>query len=663
MDKPELPSIEDVLGPRGRLSRTLLTYDYRPQQTQAAEAIAEAIARRKTCLIEAGTGVGKTLAYLVPAAMAIAQGARVVVATYTINLQSQLMDKDIPILEALLPEVPFRVCLLKGKNRYLCKHEFDFAAGDIFHTTEPLFPALREWVATTETGDADELPFVYPRWSEIGVHPDTCRGERCHYFQECFYFAARRRAHQANLLVVNHALLLMDVITRNTTRDRTNLLPDYDVLIVDEAHHLEDAATSAFSTSLADWEIPSFVERLRRARPPTEIAHACDNVRTLNASLFQFADRYAYDFDVAEQLGPDGLESLTIRAIELQSALASLRNELQAQMGEASAPDSIERTRLEGWIQTCERLTQTVAGLFDSSEDSVLWCAVTDRPANAASTANGRRLTWKTLNRTPIEVGPMLRDRLWPLPSCAVLTSATLATSSGFSYIRERLGLDEHAEGHKVGSPFDFSSQALLYVPEHMPPPPKEFDDIHIGHIVAEICPLLKMTEGRAFLLFTSRRALNAVYETIRNRVPFPLFRQGDMPPARLLEQYRESGNGVLLGNQMFWEGVDVQGEALSLVVIDRIPFAVPDSPITKARLSAISAAGHDPFWAYSVPQAQIRLKQGFGRLIRTPTDRGIVCVLDSRLLHRTYGRLFLQALPPASVATTRSAVDRFWYA
>jgi len=267
------------------------------------------------------------------------------------------------------------------------------------------------------------------------------------------------------------------------------------------------------------------------------------------------------------------------------------------------------------------------------------------------------------LNSTPVELQELLANVLWSRAKCAVLTSATLATSDGFDYLKRRVGLNRPVREHIIGSPFDFASQAMLYVPADLPRPPRQFDSEYAGLLAEEMRRIIELTHGRAFLLFTSRRTLEAVYERLKSTIKYPLFRQGDMPPQQLLQAYRSSGHGVLLGNQTFWEGVDVQGAALSAVVIDRIPFAVPDSPITKARTEAVVAAGRDAFRELSIPEAQIRLKQGFGRLIRTKTDRGIVCVLDSRLLSRSYGRLFINTLPPASRASSWSRVERFWYA
>lgn len=656
--RASLPSLEDLLGPGGRLQKLLATYEHRPQQIEAAEAISAAIANQTYCIVEAGTGVGKTLAYLIPAAYAIAAGRKAVISTYTVNLQGQLMEKDIPLLKALLPEVPIRACLLKGKGRYLCKQDMDVACSDLFHTMDPQFEKVREWASRTETGDCSELPFVYARWQEIAANQDTCRVRECRYYDTCHYYRARRIAQTSNLIVVNHALLMTDLVTRETSDDGSGLLPAYDILILDEAHHLEEAATSALSISLGSWELPAFSDRLRRVRVLAELETALDGLERLHSSLFELPYRYKRDLTLEDALEPEEVSAMRSAALSIQALLAQVDAAIASKLPDA---EDREKERLEGLQQTARRLAEAVIQVLSDQPGRLLWCEV-----QGSQRARGRRQESEPtaiLHSTPIELGTLLAETLWSRTRCAILTSATLATSDGFAYLEQRLGLCTPASEHVIGSPFDFSTQALLYVPAHLPPPPTQLDDGYLDGITEEIRNILRLTQGRAFLLFTSRAALQGVYARLRDTVEFPLFRQGDMPPQKLLDAFRRSGNGVLLGNQTFWEGVDVQGEILSAVVIDRIPFAVPDSPITKARADAIVARGGDPFREFSLPQAQIRLKQGFGRLIRTRTDRGIVCVLDSRLVNKSYGRTFLYALPPAARASVWSRVERFWHA
>jgi len=653
-----LPDIEEVFGPGGRLEACLALFEHRPQQIEAAQAISEAISERRCCLVEAGTGVGKTLAYLVPVARALANGATAVISTYTINLQTQLIEKDIPLLSALLPEVPVRPCLLKGKGNYLCKQDLEAACGDLFHIGEPTFERVRKWAGRTRSGDVAELPFAYPRWHEIAANQDTCRLSNCRFFDSCHYYRARRFAMTCNLVVVNHALLLTDLVARETGEEGAGLLPDYDVLVLDEAHHVEDAATSALSVSLADWEVPAFTERLRRTPGFTDTGGLLPAVDQTCEALFALLRGSRMDFTIRDRLDMDAAAAMADAGARLRTALTQVQTSLNERLNDA---EDSERERLEGLNQTAMRLAAAAGQVVVAPEPGRLqWCQMLGqvRHASRSGRTSDTRLV---IHNTPIEVGDLLSRTLWSRMPHPILTSATLATSGGFAYLRSRLGIEVPASERMIGSPFDFRSQAMLYVPAHLPPPPKQFDESYVELLMVEIRRIIELTAGRAFLLFTSRMALNEAHRRLKDDCPFPLFRQGDLPPQKLLKAYRESGNGVLLGNQTFWEGVDVQGSALSAVVIDRIPFAVPDSPINKARTDAIVAAGRDWFAEFSLPQAQIRLKQGFGRLIRTRSDRGIVCVLDSRLANRSYGRLFIENLPPAARASTWSRVERFW--
>ncbi|NLI00502.1 MAG: hypothetical protein GX446_13540 [Chthonomonadales bacterium] len=351
----------------------------------------------------------------------------------------------------------------------------------------------------------------------------------------------------------------------------------------------------------------------------------------------------------------DEWQGVVATAQELIGALTAAQGVLEQAAKEV---DEQKQTRLEGLRQAAMRLAGTVSlECQANAEGTVHWCETSASRSRRSHSQQDRVV----LHRTPIDVADLLRERLWANTERAILTSATLTASGSFSYLRSRLGLDEELDEHVIGSPFDYRSQALLYVPGHLPAPEREPTREYYDRVAEEIARIVKLSRGRAFLLFTSRRALDEAHVRLISALPFPLFRQGDMPPAKLLKAFRESECGCLLGNQTFWEGVDVQGEALSVVVIDRIPFAVPDSPITKARTDAIEAAGGNSFFDYSLPQAQIRLKQGFGRLIRTRTDRGIVCILDSRIHTKRYGEEIVRNLPAASRASIWSRVERFW--
>lgn len=648
------PTIAQILEPEGRLSQTLEGYQYRTEQAEVSHAIEEAFNTGKHGLVEAGTGVGKTLAYLIPAIRAAARGKVTVISTHTLNLQAQLIEKDIPLVQSLFPEVNVKAVVMKGRGNYLCRQDLDSADADLFHTTDPLFRAVKTWVRTTETGDVAELDFSYPNWMEIAANQDTCRQKDCSYYERCFYYKMRWNATDANLIVVNHALYLSDLALRRAD-PQSSILPHYDFVVFDEAHHLETVATKVFGLELGNRRIPYFVERVRRARNLDISTERLQELDRLNEELFTPFQGARPDFFVDEMLDAERKKRMEEVANEICERLGIVSKELTKA---AEAEEGVGKDRLQGMSRMAGRLHEEVHTLmFKVDPDYIRWGEHSQR-----TESRGRQFEPRTtLYHTPIEVGKLLEDMLWNSVESAILTSATLANSGGFSYLRARLAVPEPAVEQVVGSPFRYKEQAMLYVPAGLPQPPKTSVPAYTEKVVCEIERVLTLTNGRAFLLFTSRRMLNEVYELLRFRLPYTLFRQGEMPAARLLEAFRDSTDGCLFGTQTFWEGVDVQGAALSCVIIDRLPFAVPDSPVTRARTNAITAAGGDWFREYSIPQAQIRLKQGFGRLIRTQTDRGIVCILDTRLLAKDYGKEFVKYLPPASRASLWPRVERFW--
>ena len=652
--------LDAFFGPEGPLAEALPGYEMRQEQLEVARVVEEAMQAGKSCLAEAGTGVGKTLAYLVPAVRAALKGKRTVISTHTISLQSQLIEKDIPLVLKLFPEAQEKIdpVLMKGRGNFLCKAELENARNDLFLMTDPLFKRVQRWAGSTETGDVADLPFTFPAWGDLTSTAETCRGQECAFHDHCFYYKMRWEAAQSNLLVVNHALFFSDLALRQSDPN-SGILPDYDNVVFDEAHHLEDVATKTFGIEFGSRRLVNVLERVKHVRGLDIDKTRLQTLEDMNSSLFVpflLAGRNEFFFE--DVLQPETREKAEDWTRQTCNSISVLQNDLLNQ----AKDDETLRDRLEGMARLCGRAREELNQLFfQPDENAIRWGEV-------VQVGRGEKKEPRViLHLTPVSIAKVLQETLWNRMAAkrgsVIMVSATLANSGGFSYVRQRLGVPEDAMERIIGSPFDYKRQAMLYVPGHLPPPPSSFkpNPAYLEKAVAEIERLLRLSGGRAFLLFTSRAMLNTVYERLNGRVPFPLFKQGDMPPGKLVQAFKESGDGCLLGAQTFWEGVDIQGESLSCVIIDRLPFAVPDSPVTKARTKVIAEAGGDWFREFSIPQAQIRLKQGFGRLIRTRQDHGIVAILDSRLITSDYGPEFVKFLPPASRASKWPRVEKFW--
>ncbi len=652
---PKAKTLHDFFGMKGPLAHKLTGYESREEQLMVSLSVEKAMAENEICLSEAGTGVGKSLAYLIPAVRAALDGKKTVISTHTISLQTQLIEKDIPLVLSLFPdgEEKVQAVLMKGRGNYLCKQSLENGKNDLFLMADPQFQKVRRWAGKMDcSGDVADLPFNFPNWYEVSSTPETCRGQECHFYENCHYYRMRKEAQESNIIVVNHALFFADLSMRHSDPN-SGVLPSYDHIVFDEAHHLEDIATKTFGIEFGSRRLDQLMERIRHIRGLDLEKSRLEEIETLNHAMFApFTQVGKSEFYFEEALAGEAQDVTETFAKETTAAISSLQNDLIT-----LARDNEDlKEQLEGMGRLCGKAGEELNRLiFERDETNIRWGEI------SKFGRGGKQDTRVTLHMTPISVSKILKSTLWnrTKPGGVVLVSATLSNSGGFAYLRSRLGIPEEANECLVDSPFDYKKQALLYVPAGMPAPfPSEtFTEL----ITVEIERVLKLTKGRAFLLFTSRAMMNNVYEKLHDRVLLPLFKQGDLPPGKLVEAFKQSGNGCLMGVQTFWEGVDVQGEALSCVIIDKLPFAVPDSPITKARFKAIENDGGNSFRDYSIPQAQIKLKQGFGRLIRTKEDRGIVCILDSRMISKDYGAEFVKYLPPASRASKWARVEKFW--
>jgi ATP-dependent DNA helicase DinG len=652
------PSLYEFFGPGGLLSRTHPAYEFRRGQLQMAQAVAQALEEKRHLIVEAGTGTGKTLAYLLPV---IQSGKRVIISTGTKNLQEQLFHKDIPFLEQVLfpnGEGKLSVCYMKGRNNYLCRKKlYDLNAHPVLNGLEEIdhFAAISAWEKTTETGDRAELTSISessPLWHKLDARADACTGQKCSEWDRCFITEMRRRAMESDIVIVNHHLFFADLMIKQGAENAPDagILPDVGAVIFDEAHELEDTASNYFGVSVSNArmdELARDVEQsLQRNRTMSAaLSGAIGSLRDSSGLFFSLLPigkgRFAFD-NRRDFLEENGEEYLALR-----QSLRRLESELQV------LPEKPEE--IFAFSRRAAELDHSLSFLMeDQSLNTVFWIE-----RRSVRGVTGRAKDNVFLQATPIDVAPILKMALFDKLDCAVLTSATLSVEGGFDYMRRRLGL-EHPRELLLPSHFDYESQALLYVPPDLPDPRlPEFSAL----AAARISQILEVTRGRAFVLFTSYLQMREVYERVSQQLDFPMFLQGDAPKNALLEEFRLTPNAVLFATSSFWQGVDVQGDQLSCVIIDRLPFAVPSDPIVAARVKAIDAEGGNAFFDYQVPAAVITLKQGFGRLIRSLHDRGLLVLLDNRILKKSYGRVFVESLPCYRRTTDFADVESFFNA
>ncbi|QTR49184.1 ATP-dependent DNA helicase [Candidatus Thiothrix anitrata] len=633
---PELP-VSDLLGESGPFAQLIEGFQPRPQQQAMLQAVLEALQTQATAVIEAGTGVGKTFAYLAPALLC---DERVIISTGSKTLQDQLYHKDLPLVRKALKSSS-KTALLKGRANYLCLHRLKITQSEGRLPDKKSVVWLRrigDWSGLTRTGDAAELSSV-PRdaeiWQRVTSTTENCIGAECSDYQECFVVKARRAAQEADIVVVNHHLFFADLAIKE--EGFGELLPLANVVVLDEAHQLPEIASSFFSDTfssrkLQDWKRDTLLEVLANASDMPDLR---DQLDVLEKAVLDL--RLA--MDTPGQRAPWARICHKPAIVEHVGLLTTSMEQLAVLLELASS-------RSKG-LQTCyERLLEQQAclqRLQNPPADTVQWFETFTR---------GFALT-----STPLDVAVPFKKCMEELPCSWVMTSATLAVGQSFEHFNQRMGLD-NATTLQLDSPFDYWRNALLYLPSRLPEPQ---DSGFISALVDAAVPVIEACGGRTFMLFTSYRALNEAAELLQDRVDFPLLIQGESTPRDMIDRFRELGNAVLLGTASFWEGVDVRGDALSCVIIDKLPFAAPTDPVMEARLESIRQRGGNPFGEYQIPQAVITLKQGVGRLIRDQTDRGVLMICDTRLRTRSYGKVFLDSLPRMPRTQKLEIVERFF--
>lgn len=650
-------TLREIFSPGGFISQQLEEYEFRQEQLQMAHEVARAFEASEHLVVEAGTGVGKSFAYLIPAiSLALKAEQKVVISTNTISLQEQLVTKDIPFLQRVLPR-DFNVVLAKGRRNYLSRRRLK----NLLHYERGLFDTyeeveevakIEEWVDRTVDGSRTDLSWQpQPQvWDKVASDRDNCLGRNCETYDTCFYFKARREMYDADLLIVNHHLLFSDLAIRKDTEEAIGVLPDYDYLIIDEAHHLEATATNHASVNFSNTRVKWVLDSLYNARSRGGLAKRftspqlmlqVEEARKQANILFSNIIDFMQEID-AEQSST----TLTQRIDEsdfvrnvLDAPLADIQKTLKRlREGVMTEDDEQEITAHHRY---CERLRDELDMIIRQNDpDYVYWAEISTRG----------RTPRILLNATPANVNQMLQDHLFAAKNSVVMTSATLSTNRNFDYFKKRVGISGCRE-LLAHSPFDFKKQVQIHIPPDMPHPNS---NAFVPATIQKIKHYLKLTHGKAFVLFTSYKMMDEVYDSVApdlEEMGIDAFKQGgDLSRTAMLQAFREDIDSVLFGTSSFWEGVDVRGESLSNVIITRLPFEVPTHPVMEARVKQIKERGGNEFFEFSLPEAVLRLKQGFGRLIRTQTDEGIVVILDPRIRTAGYGKQFLDSLPNCEI-------------
>src|SRR5215469_807552 len=636
----EAIGVEEIFGLGGLLEKRHSAYEFRRSQLEMAKIVDDAFAKHKQVVIEAGTGTGKTLAYLIPA---IRSGRRVVISTATKSLQEQLFQKDVPFLQKNFAPT-LKAALMKGRSNFLCREKVHQMGGQpVLRGIDEVdwFAQIKDWEKLTETGDRSELNFLpddAELWHRIDARSDLCTGKKCSEFEHCFITAMHQRAQEADLIIVNHALFFADLAIRHD--DFGSILPEYSAVVFDEAHEIEDVASDYFGRQVSSYRFDELARDAENTLRVLQISapqlwRNLSRMRERGHSFFEgfLAREGRFPFEQAER------KSFLERNLETYEELSRAVKRVETELS-ALSPKPEEVIAL---ARRASEIRRELEFLLESQEKSyVYWYE--------------RRGKGVFLAATPIDVSQILHERLFEQFDTVVLTSATLAVGGRFDYLKQRLGI-QPANEKVLPQEFDFQEQALLYIPPTMP----DVRDAKFSASAAdEITRMLEISEGRAFCLFTSYAQMKDVHQRVSARVVFQLLLQGTAPRTVLLDRFKSTPNAVLFATASFWQGVDVPGAQLSCVIIDKLPFAVPSDPVVAARVKALQEDGRNPFAEYQVPEAVLALKQGFGRLIRSKTDRGILAILDNRIRRMQYGRIFLESLPPYKTTQDLAEVARF---
>ena len=633
-------------GPEGLLAKKIAAFEFRAQQEEMAESVFACLTGEVPLLVEAGTGTGKTWAYLIPA---ILSGKKVVVSTGTKTLQDQILDHDIPLLKGMIAPRLRAVCL-KGRRNYLCLRRFkDFVFQPTFWNREEAksFRRFQNWAARTKTGDRSEIPWLpdhYQFWNEVSSSTDQCLGQKCEEHPRCFLNRIRSEAARAELVVVNHHLFFADLALR---KKGAGVLPPYDAVVFDEAHQVEDVIGPYFGLQFSNLGITDLARDLERhGQKELKNVSSLQAVRNIGKQLEGLSRQLHHTFRRRHKT--QGRFPLDLRRVgedfpAMTRQLINALDQLRGLLSPAVEQQPVAELLINRALEAATALKEIVA---QRDESLVYWYEVNPHAV--------------FLHGTPAQINAILQHEVFSKTPAAVFTSATLSVGNSFGFIRETLGVPPEAGEKLLASPFCFEEQTLLYVPVAFPEP--QHPDF-CSQLAVEAMEILKKSRGRALLLFTSYRNMNEVHQQLQDRLPFPMLVQGQKPKRILLAEFKEKVDSILLATSSFWQGVDVPGEALSCLLIDKLPFEVPDDPLIAARMEQVTRQGKSAFFEYQVPRAILQLKQGVGRLIRSSQDRGVIAIFDIRLRTKSYGQTFLRSLPPCRLVQDKAAIGAFFHA